>query len=251
MVRLLVDREIYPIAATALAASAPGVMVAVAEAGTDTWFRQAQPPGEAQPPRFKADAALAGPGWGTGGERVKTLDGLLAGGIPVVLDADAIALCKGRRFLWKEILTPHVGEFEKFTGEKLGAKVLDNAALVKRVSAQVNAVVALKSSDMLVASPDGECALIEGGLPVLACGGSGDLLAGFTVGIAARCRRMSADAVADGLRAGVPTSELLFRVACAAGCLLMEAARRVGRRFTDPLEIAREAAALAGEAWLP
>jgi len=48
VVRLLVDKEIYPI----LAASAAGVMVAEAGSAADN------------PERFKPDAALLGPGWG-------------------------------------------------------------------------------------------------------------------------------------------------------------------------------------------
>ncbi|MDR2768608.1 MAG: NAD(P)H-hydrate epimerase, partial [Treponema sp.] len=80
LVRLGVDESIYPL----LAANAGGVMV----------YPASQNPDFARP-RFKPDAILLGPGWGREAARRPVRDKALeaeASGVPLVLDADAIAL---------------------------------------------------------------------------------------------------------------------------------------------------------------
>jgi NAD(P)H-hydrate repair Nnr-like enzyme with NAD(P)H-hydrate dehydratase domain len=74
---------------------------------------------------------------------------------------------------------------------------------------------------------------------VLATGGTGDLLAGFCAAIAARMKRTEKGF--DG-----------FICAVAAATLLVKAARSpaLKGKFVDPLEIAGEAAVLAGSVWL-
>jgi len=230
LVRLVVDREIYPL----LAVNADGVMVFPSDAAA----------AEDKTP----DAALLGPGWGKGAERLAPLERALAleeSGVPLVLDADALALVKDKTFHGLAALTPHLGEFAALTGLPETEVSEASSGLAAGEAAKRGAVIVLKSHNTLVASPDGRLALVEGNLPGLASGGSGDLLAGFCAAIAGRWRALAA-------RGKSPPLDL-FAAATAASALLAEAGRspRLRRRFSSPMEIADRAASLAGEAWLP
>jgi len=81
--------------------------------------------------------------------------------------------------------------------------------------------------------------VVDGMNAVLATGGSGDLLAGFCAAIAARM-----------IQEGQPFDG--YACACAGATLLIAAAgsELLKARFSDPLELADEAADLAGKAWL-
>jgi len=231
IVRLIVDASLYAIVAGACS----GVMVVPDDATSS----EASKEGEG---RFMPAALLLGPGWGKGEDRMRLLESYLPSeekGIPLVLDADAIALAKGTAFHGNAILTPHVGEFAFCTGlpkeEILGTDII---RLLRGFAAEKKATVLLKSHVMYVASPDGRLGVIDGMNPVLAAGGSGDVLAGFCAAIAARSAQ---EGVFDG-----------YTCACAAASLLVQAAESEGiaGNFIDPGELARAAAAIAGNAWI-
>jgi NAD(P)H-hydrate epimerase len=203
--------------------------------------------------RFKADAMLLVPGWGCSDYHKAVFENVLQkekDGTPLVLDADAIAMAKGMRFSGNTILTPHTGEFSRLVGRKLTANLTNLTNLVKEYAEKLNAVIVLKASDMLIAAPSGELRLVRGGLPVLAAGGSGDLLAGFTVSIAARMAAGLAKVTERSDSCNRTFGTVLFDAACAAASLLEECARRTGKRFADALELADLARSIAGEAWL-
>jgi NAD(P)H-hydrate epimerase len=231
LVRLLVDPSIHPI----LAASASAVMVAPDSGGGD--------------PRFKPDALLLGPGWGRGPERRASLEEALAleeGGIPLVLDADAVYLAGDRVFHGNALLTPHPGELAAYSGIPKEEILADPGPLLLSLAREKKAHILFKSHLMIIASPGGELAVVDGMNPVLAAGGSGDLLAGFCAGIAAGRRAAAGDA--SSLRDGD-----LYTCALAGAALLIRSAAdpRAAGRFADPLELADIAADLAGRAWLP
>jgi NAD(P)H-hydrate epimerase len=110
-------------------------------------------------------------------------------------------------------------------------------------SATANAVVVLKGHVTRISAPDGRLAVIDGMEPVLAMGGSGDVLAGLAAAIAARSVRV---ARAEG-RPFDP-----FFSAVSASALLTEAGRIAAREigFCDPGEIARIAGRVAASVWL-
>jgi NAD(P)H-hydrate epimerase len=249
LVRLVVDNELYPV----LASSSGGVMVVP---GT----RVNVVPGT----RFEPDALLLGPGWGRGEDRLAVLRQSLEAerlGTPLVLDADGIALLKtlypnladanGESIFHRNaILTPHAGELEALSGIPKD-RLLSEPACIGELAQRLNAVILFKSHVTIAAGPDGKLGFIDGMDPSLAAGGSGDLLAGLCVGIAGRghaayMRAGNAQTVDTGAACGFDP----YTVAAAAGTLLTAASRRMGQRFYDPLELAKPAAALAGEAWL-
>jgi NAD(P)H-hydrate epimerase len=217
IVRLVVDPSIHPM----LAAGAGGIMVApdVPEPEAD---------------RFVPAAILLGPGWGRTPGRERLLERALQreeGGTPLVLDADAIALAGTRIFHGKTILTPHPGELAAWAGIPKEEVLSRPLPLLSRLAAERNAVILFKSHVLYAVSPDGRAAVVDGMMPELGSGGSGDLLAGFCAALAAR--------------AGV------FEAAAAAAALLIESAACAQPRFTDPLELAGRASRIAGRAWLP
>ena len=224
LIRLLVDEEIYPI----IASKASGIMVI--------------PPGAWQGWPSAPDAILLGPGWGKNANRVQIFEQALAvekKGTPLILDADAIELSKDKKFNGNVILTPHPGEFCNFTGvgkEELLSRPLP--ILLKYASA-CNAVILFKGHVITIASPDGRVGIVDGMTPVLATGGSGDLLAGLCVAIAARM-------VSEGRGFDA------YTCAVTASALLIASGKSKGfkSRFSDPLELANRAADLAGKAWL-
>jgi NAD(P)H-hydrate epimerase len=238
LVRLIVDDELYP----ALAGHCGGIMTAPRSTYAES--------------RFNPGAILAGPGWGRDHSRFSVLARLLeaeARGVPLILDADGIALVREHfersgaecRFHGSALLTPHAGELEAFSGvsKKL---LLSEPSLLSELAVRYNAVILFKSHVMIIASPpDGKLVYVDGMNPVLAAGGSGDLLAGLCAGLAARCTACGRE---DG-KNGCGTGELAG-IASAAASLLAASARRV-RGFCDPLELAGRAALLAGGAWLP
>jgi NAD(P)H-hydrate epimerase len=237
LVRLVVDDELYPV----LAPGADGIMVVPAS--------RADKDGKA---RFRPDAVLLGPGWGRDKRHGVALARALEQeerGIPLVLDADGIALAheyfsgqgKKPRFNGMTILTPHPGELEALSGVS-AETLLAKPGLISRMACGFNAVLVFKSHVTVIAAPgSGNVAYVDGMLPVLASGGSGDLLAGFCAALAARLR-------AQGAFSGGGDS--LFFAAVAAAALLVETGRKRGAAFSDPVELAGLASRVAGSAWL-
>ena len=222
--RLIVDDALYPI----VAVNAGGAMVVPASIAVS----------ETLAPRFESDAMLLGPGWGRGSDRFATLEVALvreAVGTPLILDADAIALAKGRVFHGNAILTPHAGEFAAYTGLHKEAALANPYPILTGLARETQATILFKSHVLIIAAPDGRVSVVDGMTPALGAGGSGDLLAGICVALAARMKR------AD-------TFDSYICATCAAA-LLIEAARSINA-FVDPLDLATRVGQLAGTAWL-
>lgn len=141
-----------------------------------------------------ADAIVAGPGMVApeATARVARLIAKRAGAdVALVLDATAIG-CAGdlrdalKPFAGRLVMTPHHGEMAALTGKSADDIAADPAATARAVASDFGAVVALKSSDTVIAAPDGTLLSYAGGGVGLATGGSGDVLAGAIAGLIAR-----------------------------------------------------------------
>jgi len=101
---------------------------------------------------------------------------------PTVLDADAInniTLEDLEHIRYKAILTPHIGEFARLLNIDKQT-LLDNVLEIARsFSLKYSVFLVLKSADTIIAMPDGNVHLFQGGVPALAKGGSGDCLTGI------------------------------------------------------------------------
>ena len=192
------------LATSASAAVAVGVAVPEARviALAETDDGQISPAAAARVARdgARVDALLLGPGFG-GSEAAGALvrdtlralaDAAVSGDGPtVVLDAGALAELRSqaavlRRFGRRLILTPHAGEMATLLGTTKAAVEKDPLAVATTVSAELQAVVALKGADTMIVSPDGRQLRYGGGRVGLATSGSGDTLAGIVAGLAAR-----------------------------------------------------------------
>lgn len=141
---------------------------------------------------YSSDAIAYGMGAGVDEavyERIKTLLSNFKG--ILILDADALNTLSvyGREILKRKscrvIVTPHPGEFSRLTGRSV-EEVLKNAVeLAREFASEYNVTVVLKNNRTVIT--DGErTALNLTGSPVLAKGGSGDVLSGFLAGTCAR-----------------------------------------------------------------
>jgi NAD(P)H-hydrate epimerase len=142
-------------------------------------------------------AVLVGPGLGEAGSFMGAmLDGLRDPAIgeppPLVIDADGLNLLAAmpdwpQRLPPNAILTPHPGEMARLLGQSLNAvRDEDRVELARSRAAEWGHIVVLKGAYTVIAAPDGRATILPFANPVLAVGGSGDVLAGIIVGLLAQ-----------------------------------------------------------------
>lgn len=106
----------------------------------------------------------------------------------LIVDADGLNLISlyGEQDLKERscrlILTPHLKEFSRLCRKSLDEIKLDPVGLGKAFAREYGCTLVLKSASTLIFSPEGEAHLSAFGNSGLAKAGSGDLLAGLTLG---------------------------------------------------------------------
>lgn len=157
-----------------------------------------------------------GPGLGTGPAARDVLRYVLAAGVPVCVDADAITMLAADRGLWDArdpstplVLTPHDREFARLAGE-VGP---DRVAAATRAARRFGAVVLLKGHSTVIAAPDGRVLVNPGRTAWPATAGSGDVLSGLVGALlaagvdpwmAAGCAAYAHSAAAEIAASGAP-----------------------------------------------
>jgi hydroxyethylthiazole kinase-like uncharacterized protein yjeF len=148
----------------------------------------------------QVQAWAVGPGLGTGAAARQVLAHVLAAGVPVVADADAITLLARHPELADSrdpgtplVLTPHDREFERLTGQLPGA---DRVAATQNAASRFDAVVLLKGSTTIIAAPDGQVLVNPAPSPWPATAGSGDVLTGVLGALLASGRNPATAAAA-------------------------------------------------------
>ena len=159
----------------------------------------------------RQNAILVGPGTGlTKKTNAIVLQVLAMQNKTIVLDADALSIFeKNPNTLFSAIkmpciLTPHEAEFKRLfpmQGDRLSA--------VRKAAKLSGAIIILKGPDTIIASPSGDAAINSNAPPTLATAGTGDVLAGFVLGLLAQ-------------------NTTPFDAACAAVWLHSEAANKFG-----------------------
>jgi NAD(P)H-hydrate epimerase len=133
----------------------------------------------------KATAVVLGPGLGLEAETrqaVKAIiDAVEAQDIPLLLDADGLkAFAEFKHpFRCPAVITPHAGEFQVLTGNRLPENIDDRVALVSETSRLLNCVTIVKSPVDIVS--DGRSVKINRFVhnPGMTVGGTGDVLSGI------------------------------------------------------------------------
>ncbi|MFC1467132.1 NAD(P)H-hydrate dehydratase [Verrucomicrobiota bacterium] len=135
------------------------------------------------------DAVLVGPGLGRTAESSRLVSHLLKiSRVPVVLDADAVAVMAGRaeevaKAGCPVIITPHPGECSLLLDCSPADVQADRRKAALETASLTNSVTVLKGAGTIVAVPEGALAIAMTGNPGMAKGGSGDVLAGLLVGM--------------------------------------------------------------------
>lgn len=131
-----------------------------------------------------ADSLVIGPGIGTGKDMSVRVENILKKiQCPVVLDADGLNLLSEHpewyRYLPEgAILTPHMGEMARLSGENISVLKADRGAWAQKFALEHRIICVLKDSSTVVS--DGEKVFFnESGNHGMATGGSGDILAGI------------------------------------------------------------------------
>jgi len=134
-----------------------------------------------------ADAIVIGPGLGRRDESRALLERVLSRWKgPTLLDADAITLFENRAsdlasFLGRRqaLLTPHPAEFGRIAGATVDRVLSDRFEIGAKTAEQLGAAVLLKGVPTIISASDGRRFVSAAGTPVLATGGSGDVLSGI------------------------------------------------------------------------
>ncbi|MCD6410910.1 MAG: NAD(P)H-hydrate dehydratase [Thermoplasmata archaeon] len=133
----------------------------------------------------RTDAVIVGCGMGRRQESLEFVRNFLKKckerDIPVVIDADAIAMVGSDKSMiegLRAVITPHRGEFLKLTGERLPSDVKEMQDVVKKWAEKLNATIVLKGKEDIIT--DGK-RIKRNKIhnPAMTVGGTGDVLAGI------------------------------------------------------------------------
>ena len=129
------------------------------------------------------DALAVGPGLGLDDDALEIVRRAVAEPLPVVLDADALALLSREPNLCARrarpaIVTPHPGEMARLVGKTTAEVQADRIGLARSFAAERRVVVVLKGARTVIAEPSGRLALAPFDNPGLGTAGTGDVLTG-------------------------------------------------------------------------
>lgn len=138
------------------------------------------------------DAVAAGPGMGAFPETEMLMGALIkCSKGKIIIDADGINIISRNIDILKEseaeiLLTPHPGEMSRLTGKSIAEINADREKTASDFAKEYGVTVLLKGANTVIASPDGRIAINPTGCTALSRGGSGDLLTGIAVSLAAQ-----------------------------------------------------------------
>lgn len=145
---------------------------------------------------------------------------------PLVIDADGINILSHTPDLLEKlprdtILTPHLMEFSRLTGESVDNVKKNKLSLARGFADKYGVTLVLKDAETVVAFPDADMILVSSGDSTLSKGGSGDILSGVIASL-----------LAQGMKKemAVPTAVYLHGLA----------GKRTGERLTPYGALARD-----------
>lgn len=110
---------------------------------------------------------------------------------PMIIDADGINALSTNIDILKEaqapiVLTPHPGEMSRLCGKSIAEIIANPVAVAYEFACKYGVTVVLKGANTVICDPQNAVYVNTTGNAGLARGGSGDLLAGMTVSLAAQ-----------------------------------------------------------------
>lgn len=141
-----------------------------------------------------ADVAVIGPGIGQSETAIQCMEKVVAGSLPLVIDADGLNLIAKTPPLKEEIrnrkeaviLTPHVGELSRLTGEDIGTLKSNLPHYASKFSEELNVILVAKDARTFVCAKERPTCVNLRGNSGMATAGSGDVLAGVIGGLLAQ-----------------------------------------------------------------
>jgi len=187
LLTVALPRSIYPLVASRLPEA---VYLPLPETAEGTLSKESWQPLKQELER--TTALLVGCGLGRSPESDAMVLALLrAAPCPTVLDADGLNVAAAHIHTVKTsgqplCLTPHPGEASRLLGCGIEEIEADRLGAARELSAQWDAVVVLKGHRTVIAAPDRPTLINPTGCSGMATGGSGDVLAGMIVSLAAQ-----------------------------------------------------------------
>lgn len=148
------------------------------------------------------DAVAIGPGMGTGDGAEALLTAVLKSYTgKLIIDADGINIISRNINILKEskaeiLLTPHPGEMSRLTGKSINEINSAREDTASQFSKEYSVTLLLKGANTVISDKVGKLFINPTGSPALSRGGSGDLLTGITVSLAAQGLSVTDAAVA-------------------------------------------------------
>lgn len=173
IVRLAVDRSVYPICAAAF----PEAVYTVTEDGESPFKSGAVIPDN-------CGAVAFGCGVGQSNEKLDALiDLITCSHKPLLIDADGINLISRHidvlsRKACPVVMTPHEGEMARLIGKDSGYVRLNRQAVAAEFAQRYGVTLLLKGKNTVISSPNGKLMINPTGGVALATAGSGDVLSG-------------------------------------------------------------------------
>ncbi|WP_028660671.1 bifunctional ADP-dependent NAD(P)H-hydrate dehydratase/NAD(P)H-hydrate epimerase [Nocardioides insulae] len=151
----------------------------------------------------RVQAYVVGPGTHTAA--AEALARAVGAGVPLVVDADALAQVSGPLGV-PAVLTPHAGELAGMLGVPRAEIEAAPLAFARAAAARWEATVLLKGRRTLIVRPDGATRVTIIGTPWLGTAGAGDVLSGLIGALlAAGCEPFDAAGVGSWLHAAAAT----------------------------------------------
>lgn len=141
-----------------------------------------------------ADVAVIGPGIGQGERALECVETVIGSSLPLVIDADGLNLLARMPALKEKIrsrkegviLTPHVGELSRLTGEDIGTLKSNLSHYGAELATDLNVILVAKDAQTFVCAKERPICVNLRGNSGMATAGSGDVLAGVIGGLLAQ-----------------------------------------------------------------
>jgi len=166
----------------------------------------------------KSDVIVLGPGLGRHPDTITFAKEFIKSCTkPLIIDADGLYSIQGaldlvRNYSAPVILTPHLAEFARLTGDDIDSIKSNKVKKAISFAVKNNILLVLKGAETLIATEKGDLFINLTGNPGMATGGMGDVLSGFIASLIGQDVSVNTAAVTAAYLLGRAGDELLPEV---------------------------------------